>query len=102
MNIQQRPCSLHLLLAIILCLLYFFTEPALAGSWRLDAPGQEVLPRNLRLSSDDFTAEDPSLKNGLLQLHISGSAQPSAAGFAALYGAVYLLTARVYYRIVSE
>ncbi len=85
MNIQQRPYSLHLILASILCLLYFFTEPALAGSWRLDAPGEEVLPRNLRLSSDDFTAEDSSLKSGLSQLCISGSAQPSAAGFTALY-----------------
>lgn len=33
---------------------------------------------------------------------IAGCALGSFAGFAALYGAVYLLTARVYYRIVSE
>ena len=33
---------------------------------------------------------------------IAGCALGSFAGFAVLYGAVYLLTARVYYRIVSE
>ena len=33
---------------------------------------------------------------------IAGCALGSFAGFAALYGAVYLLTARVYYRIVSQ
>ena len=33
---------------------------------------------------------------------IAGCALGSFAGFTVLYGAVYLLTARVYYRIVSE
>ena len=85
MNIRRHRYSLYLIFAFAFCLLNFLAEPALAGCWRLDAPAEEGLPRNLRLSSDDFTAEDPSLKSGLLQLHISGSAQPSAAGFAALY-----------------
>lgn len=85
MNIRQHRYNLYLIVAVALCLLNILAEPALAGTWRLDSPAEEVLPRNLRLSSDEFTAEDSRLKSGLQQLHISGSAQPSAAGFPALY-----------------
>ena len=102
MNLQKRRGGLLLLLVIVLCLLQFSAAAALAGSWRLDAPADQMLPRNLRLSAAALLAESPTEPGSLAALRISGSAQPSQAGMDGLYqrlraetpGPIYLVDLR--------
>jgi len=82
MDVRKK---LMFLFVTVVCLLHLLTAETFAGSWRLDSPAEELLPRNLRLSSDDLAAEAPILKSGLAVLCISGSAQPSQPGLQSLY-----------------
>lgn len=62
--------------------------PSAEATWRLDENPELAEPRNFRMASDDWSTEpedEPPTREGLDELRASGSAQPTAAGFAALY-----------------
>ena len=62
-----------------------------AGKWRLDGNASAEL-RNFRWMSDDwqntFRGQEPT-RQGLEELHISASAQPSQAALSTLYAAIH-------------
>ena len=73
-----------LLISILLLTMASVSE----ASWRLDEDPELAEPRNFRMSSDNWRVEpedEPPTREGLDVLRASGSAQPTAAGFASLY-----------------
>jgi hypothetical protein len=75
--------------SILLISLWLLMMAAVSeASWRLDEDPEFAEPRNFRMASDDWHVEpedEPPTREGLDNLHISGSAQCTAAGFASLY-----------------
>lgn len=64
------------------------------GTWRLDGNASADLPRNFRLMTDDWQIEvrgkEPS-RQGLQELHVSASGQPSQAALKTLYDKLHEL-----------
>ena len=73
---------------LVICLWLLTLVSVSEASWRLDEDPELAEPRNFRMSTDDWCVEpedEPPTRKGLDVLRASGSAQPTAAGFASLY-----------------
>lgn len=73
---------------LVISLLLLTAASVSEAKWRLDEDPELAEPRNFRMASDDWRVEpedEPPTREGLDNLRISGSAQCTAAGFAALY-----------------
>ena len=73
---------------LLISLLLLTVASVSEAKWRLDENPELAEPRNFRIASDDWHVEpedEPPTREGLDNLRISGSAQCTAAGFAALY-----------------
>ena len=73
---------------LVICLWLLTLVSVSEASWRLDEDPELAEPRNFRMSSDDWRVEpedEPPTRDGLDDLRASGSAQPTAGGFASLY-----------------